>query len=129
MDFDNRFTLSQINTPPHRKLLRLACLCENTCETDQRLCFRYAVQYIYFLNPKFQACRCTTRSVSGPGRKSQRWSWILSKRLIIYAKRSQTIERAKVCRGNERVFDQSFATTVRGHYHIGKEGSENSGRN
>ena len=97
----------------------ISCTCENTYETDQRLCFRYTVQSIYFLNPKFEACRCTTRSVSGPGRKSQCWSWIFSKRL----------ERAEVIRGNERVLDQSFATTVWGHYHISKEGSENSGRN
>ena len=39
------------------------CICENkdadqlcsNCEADQRLCFRYTVQSLFYLNPKFQA--------------------------------------------------------------------------
>ena len=39
------------------------CICEvkgtdqmcHNCEADQRLCYYYIVQSLYFLNPKFQA--------------------------------------------------------------------------
>ena len=49
------------------------CICENKgadqlCgngKVDQRLCFYYIVQFLYFLNPKFQDC-------VGGGRKPER---------------------------------------------------------
>ena len=63
------------------------CICVNkdadqlrgNCEADQRLCFRYTdevVQFLYFLNPKFQASSHLLWRYSpvcvGPGRKPRR---------------------------------------------------------
>ena len=60
------------------------CICENkdadqlrgNREADQRLCFRYIVQSLYFLNPKFQASSHLLWLYSlvcvGPGRKPRR---------------------------------------------------------
>ena len=60
------------------------CLCENKgadqlrsyCESDQRLYFRYTVQFLFYLNPKFQASSLLLglyRPICvRPGRKSQR---------------------------------------------------------
>ena len=58
-------------------------------EADQRLCFRYIVQFLYFLNPKFQASNHLMWLYSlvcvGPGWKprrpvfSQRGSYVKNK--------------------------------------------------
>ena len=60
------------------------CICENKDadqlrgdrEADQRLCFRYIVQSLYFLNPKVQASSHLVWLYSlvcvGPGRKPRR---------------------------------------------------------
>ena len=50
------------------------CICENkdadqlggNRTAHQRLCFRYLVQSLYFLNPKFQASDCPLWFLSGP---------------------------------------------------------------
>ena len=61
------------------------CICENkdadqlrgNREADQRLCFRYIVQSLYFLNPKFQASSHLLWLYSlvcvRPGRKPEYW--------------------------------------------------------
>ena len=61
------------------------CICENkdtdqlpgNHEADQSLCFRYIVQFLYFLNSKFQTSSHLLWLYSlvcvGPGRKAERW--------------------------------------------------------
>ena len=59
------------------------CICENkgadqlrgNLEADQCLCFRYIVQSLNFLNPKFQASSHSLNSLVcvGPGRKPECW--------------------------------------------------------
>ena len=63
---------------------QIICICENKgadqlCgiqTADQRLCFRYIVQSLYYLNPKFQASShllwLNSPVCVGPGRKPRR---------------------------------------------------------